>query len=94
MGILITPNLRIVDVIAFDSIMKEMKVKKPNIPGIEHITPRTYYSKDLGALATWDFSAIGHNDVGGSTTRGNVVIKRVEDVKILDTTRDLQEQVA
>ena len=76
-GILITPNIRIVDAIAFNSIMNEMRIKRPNIPGIEQITTRTYYSKDLGALATWDFSAIGHDDVGGSTTKGNVVIKRV-----------------
>ena len=76
-GILITPNLRISNAISFDSIMKEMKVKRPNIPHIEHITTRTYYSKSLGALATWDFFPIGHEDVGGSTSRGNVVIKRI-----------------
>ena len=76
-GILITPNLRIADAIVFDSIMKEMKLKRPNIPTIEYITTRTYYSKKLGALATWNFSAIGNEDVGGSTTRGNVVIKRI-----------------
>ena len=51
-GILITPNLRIVDAISFDSIMKEMKMKRPNVPSIEHITTGTYYCKDLGALAT------------------------------------------
>ena len=93
-GILITPNLRIVDAISFDSIMSEMKMKIPKILGIEHITTSTYYSKEIGALATWDFLAIGSDGEGCSTARGNVVIKRVQDVKIPDTTRDLQEQVA
>ena len=64
-----------------------------NIPSIEHITTGTYYSNDLGALATWDFSAIGHEDVGGSIARGNVVIKRIQDAKMSDTTKDLQEKV-
>ena len=35
-GILTTQNLRIYNVISFDSIMKEMKVKRPNVPSIEH----------------------------------------------------------
>ena len=86
--------MRIIDIIAFNSIMNEMKMKRPNIPSIEHITTRTYCSKDLGALATSDFSTIGHEDVGGLNTRGNVVIKRVQDVKMLENTRDLQEKVA
>ena len=65
-----------------------MRVNRPNILGIEHITTGTYYSKDLGALSTWDFLTIGHDDVGGSIAKGNVVIKRVKDVKMSDTTRD------
>ena len=69
--------------------MKEMKVKRPNIPSIEHITTRTYYSKDLGALATWDLLAIGLEDVGSSTSRGNVVIKRIQDAKMSNTMKDL-----
>ena len=92
--ILITPNLRIVDAITFNSLMKEMKVKRPNIPSIEHTTTGTYYSKDLGALTTWNFSDIGDEEVGGSGARGNVVIKRVQEAKMSDTTRDLQDQVA
>ena len=51
-GILHTPNFRIDDAIAFNSIMKEMKMKRPNILGIEYIITSTYYSRDLGALAT------------------------------------------
>ena len=57
-GILITSNLRIADAIAFDSIMKEIRVKRPNIPIIEHATMGSYDSKDIGALATWNFSDI------------------------------------
>ena len=68
-------------------------MKRPNIPGIEHITTGTYYSKDLGALATWDFSTIGHEDVSGSIAKGNVVIKRIQDAKISSTNEGLQEQV-
>ena len=45
-------------------------------------------------MATWDFLDIGHEEVGSLTNRGNVVIKRVQYVKMSDTTRDLQEQVA
>ena len=51
-GILIAPNLRLANAIAFDSIMKDMRVKRLNIPSIEHTTTGTYYSKDLGDLAT------------------------------------------
>ena len=54
-----------------------MEIKRPNILGIEHITTGTYYSKDLGALATWDFLAIGKEGEISSTTRGNVIIGRV-----------------
>ena len=88
-GILITPNLRIADVISFDSIMKEMRVKRPNVPSIEHTTTRTYYNKDLGALETWNFLDIRDEEVGGSGARGNIVIKRVQEEKMLDTTRNL-----
>ena len=58
-SILFTQNLRIVDAITFNSIMNEMKMKRPNIQCIEHIITGAYYRKDLGALATWDFLAIG-----------------------------------
>ena len=93
-GILITHNLIIVDAISFDSIMKEMRVKRPNIPGIEHAIMGRYYSKDLGALEPQNFSNIGEEEVGGSSARSNIVIKRVQEAKMLDATNNLQEQVS
>ena len=39
--ILITSNLRIADAISFNSIMNEMRVTRPNILDIEHITTQT-----------------------------------------------------
>ena len=64
-------------------------VKRLNILGIEHATTLSYYSKDLGSLETWKFSNIGEEEVGVLGDRSNIVIKRVQEAKVLDATKDL-----
>lgn len=93
-GVPLTPNLRILDALSFDSIMKDMRLQRPHFPRVEHITSGMYYSKDLGVLARWDFASVRKEGESSSGGEGHVIIQRVADAKLSDTTRNLKEQVS
>ena len=63
-----------------------MRLRRPHFLGIENISSDIYYSKDLGALATWDFSTIWQEEETSLGARENVIIYRVADAKLFDTT--------
>lgn len=87
-GVQLAPNLKIVDAIAFDSIMKNMRLKRSHLKGLEDMTSDTYYRKYLGVLATWNLntSRSGRGDEIDIGVRGNIIIQRVKDAKLSDST--------
>lgn len=89
-----TPSMRIVDVVAFDAILKDMSICKLNLPTIENMTSGMYYSHDLKALAQWVFSLIRDEGEVPTSGEGNIIIKRVSDAKLCETTNHMKEQTS
>lgn len=93
-GIQLLPKLKIIDVIAFDSIMKDMRLKNPK-RGVDVSTYGMYYSEDLVVMATCFISSphLGQPLGEDSGIKGNIILHRFEDTKLTQSTMNLQEHV-
>lgn len=72
-----------------------MWTKRQNIKQVDKLARRMYYTKDLTALATWLFCASNsRKEIVDENTgvSGNIVLQRVEDVKLYESIGNLKER--